>query len=99
MAEIKKDTRIISPSLSGRSNDNAQILHIDDRTHMSKAEKAQAVGAIAKNPNVSLETFAHLDIDRLLRKIDLRLIPMLTLLVSKIYKKHAKYRLTSPAWE
>ncbi|KKY16812.1 putative high-affinity nicotinic acid transporter [Phaeomoniella chlamydospora] len=47
---------------------------------MSKAEKAQAVGAIAKNPNVSLETFAHLDIDRLLRKIDLRLIPMLTLL-------------------
>jgi len=51
-----------------------------DGHHLSKAEKVHAVDEIITRPDVTLESFAHLDIKKILWKIDRRLIPMLTLL-------------------
>lgn len=56
-------------------------MHIED-TNMTKSEKIAAIDAIAEDPSVTLENFAHLDINKILRKIDMRLVPMLTVLVS-----------------
>lgn len=50
------------------------------RHHLSKPEKIQVVDEFIARPEVTLESFAHLDIRKILLKIDLRLIPMLTLL-------------------
>ena len=66
-------------------NEKSTPLHIDDipalrNGSISKAEKMQAVDELIARPDVTLESFAHLDIKKILRKIDLRLIPMLTLL-------------------
>ncbi|THZ96524.1 MFS general substrate transporter [Aureobasidium pullulans] len=47
---------------------------------MTKDEKIAAIDAIAEDPSVTLESFAHLDINKILRKIDMRLVPMLTIL-------------------
>ncbi|KAG9674717.1 MFS general substrate transporter, partial [Aureobasidium melanogenum] len=47
---------------------------------MTKNEKIAAIDAIAEDPSVTLENFAHLDINKILRKIDMRLVPMLTVL-------------------
>lgn len=47
---------------------------------LSKSERVQEVDAVIARPDVTLETFAHLDIKKILLKMDLRLIPMLTLL-------------------
>ncbi|KAI4734515.1 MFS general substrate transporter [Aureobasidium sp. EXF-12298] len=47
---------------------------------MTKSEKIAAIDAIAEDPSVTLENFAHLDINKILRKIDMRLVPMLTVL-------------------
>ncbi|KAI4718027.1 hypothetical protein E4T48_05755 [Aureobasidium sp. EXF-10727] len=50
---------------------------------MTKHEKIAAIDAIAEDPSVTLESFAHLDINKILRKIDMRLVPMLTVLCVK----------------
>ncbi|CAD0114203.1 unnamed protein product [Aureobasidium uvarum] len=55
-------------------------MHIEDK-NMTKDEKITAIDAIAEDPSVTLESFAHLDINKILRKIDMRLVPMLTVLV------------------
>lgn len=68
-----------SPTGSVTLGDKIAAAHIED-SKMSKAEKIHAIDAIADNPAVSLETFAHLDIKKILLKIDFRLIPMLTTL-------------------
>lgn len=47
---------------------------------ISKAEIVHEIDAIATAPGVTRESFAHIDEKKLLRKMDLRLIPMLTLL-------------------
>lgn len=64
-------------------------MHIED-TKMTKNEKIAAIDAIAEDPSVTLENFAHLDINKILRKIDMRLVPMLTVLVSAEFAKKKK---------
>lgn len=76
-----KDVEAITSSAEANPGKTA-TMHIEDTSNMSKAQKIEAIDAIAEDPNVSLETFAHLDINKILRKIDMRLIPMLTVLVS-----------------
>jgi hypothetical protein len=46
----------------------------------SKAEKVARIDKLATAPGVTLESFAHLDEKKILRKMDLHLIPMLSLL-------------------
>lgn len=53
--------------------------YIEDTT-LSKTEARQEFDAKATTPDVTRESFAHLDEKKILRKMDLRLLPMLTLL-------------------
>lgn len=46
----------------------------------SKAEEKERIDALATSPGVTMASFAHLDEKKILRKMDLRLIPMLALL-------------------
>jgi hypothetical protein len=46
----------------------------------SKAEEIARIDALATGAGVTLASFAHLDEKKILRKMDLRLIPMLALL-------------------
>lgn len=46
----------------------------------NKAEEVARIDALATAPGVSMASFAHLDEKKILRKMDLRLIPMLALL-------------------
>lgn len=46
----------------------------------SKAEEIARIDRLATAPGVTLESFAHLDEKKILRKMDLHLIPMLALL-------------------
>lgn len=48
-------------------------------THKISAE-VERIDAIALAPETTMETFAHLDQKKILRKMDMRLIPMLALL-------------------
>jgi hypothetical protein len=70
-------TRTPTASISGTED----IMHIED-ANMTTSEKIAAIDAIAEDPSVTLESFAHLDINKILRKVDMRLVPMLTILVS-----------------
>lgn len=66
---------------SQKKNDSP--LHIEDHhdgKKTSKQEKIDEVSAIINREDVSLETFSHLDIKKILRKMDLRTVPILTLL-------------------
>ena len=67
---------------SERSQEKGGIVHLEHiQDHkMSKAEQMHAVDEAIANPNVTLESFAHLDIKKILWKMDMRLVPMLTLL-------------------
>jgi hypothetical protein len=56
----------ISQSLSGQGR--------------SKAEEKERIDKLATAPGVTLESFAHLDEKKILRKMDWHLIPMLALL-------------------
>lgn len=51
-----------------------------DHHGTTKGDQRQAIDAITEDPTVSLESFAHLDINKILWKIDIRLVPMLTTL-------------------
>jgi hypothetical protein len=51
-----------------------------DGHRTTKEEQIRAVDAIAIAQGVNRGTFAHIDEKKLLRKMDIRLIPMLTLL-------------------
>ncbi|OCK82494.1 MFS general substrate transporter [Lepidopterella palustris CBS 459.81] len=48
--------------------------------HLTKAEEIAQIDALATAPGVTIASFAHLDEAAILRKMDLRLIPMLALL-------------------
>ncbi|KAK6437774.1 hypothetical protein LTR95_006029 [Oleoguttula sp. CCFEE 5521] len=84
--DIKQDPLHSSDANSDETpHEKSTTLHIDDipafrNGSVSKAEKMKAVDELIARPDVTLESFAHLDIKKILRKIDLRLIPMLTLL-------------------
>ncbi|KAF2224852.1 major facilitator superfamily domain-containing protein [Elsinoe ampelina] len=68
-----------SPERSFALHERIEYLGLNDK-HLSRADVIRLVDEIANDPHVSLETFAHLDLQKILRKIDLRLIPMLALL-------------------
>lgn len=53
----------ISPDLGPdlALNERLQATHLE---HLSKAERVAAIDAIAEDPNVTLESFAHLDIKK-----------------------------------
>lgn len=53
--------------------------YLEDTT-LSKTDTMQEFDAKATAPDVTRESFAHLDEKKILRKMDLRLLPMLTLL-------------------
>jgi len=69
-----------SDESSGEKPNISHIEAIQHDTHLSKADKVHVVDDLIARPDVTLETFSHLDINKILRKIDLRLVPMLTLL-------------------
>lgn len=48
--------------------------------HASKVTQIDNIQALATSPNTTAATFAHLDEKAILRKMDIRLIPMLALL-------------------
>lgn len=53
----------------------------DENQHKSRRSREQArIDALALAPGVTRETFAHLDEKKILRKMDIRLLPMLALL-------------------
>ncbi|KAK4545838.1 hypothetical protein LTR36_002402 [Oleoguttula mirabilis] len=67
---------------SEQSQEKGTVLaleHLDDH-NLSKAERVHQVEVAIASPEVTLESFAHLDIKKILWKVDLRLIPTLTLL-------------------
>ncbi|KAF2151645.1 MFS general substrate transporter [Myriangium duriaei CBS 260.36] len=47
---------------------------------MTRADMIAAIDALAADPDISFDTFAHINTSKLLRRIDLHIIPMLTLL-------------------
>lgn len=74
---------------SSRGNDSDEVsqekdnsaLQLEGNDHkISKAQQIHQIEAAVTDPNVTLESFAHLDIKKIHRKMDLRLIPMLALL-------------------
>jgi hypothetical protein len=70
---MKTDIQTTSPAASDLGK--GDVMHLEE-TNMTK------IDAIAEDPSVTLETFAHLDINKILRKVVMRLVPMLTILVS-----------------
>lgn len=76
--DIKNQT----DSGSDTSPEKTAVLHLEDLGDhkMSKAEKIYQVDAVIARPDVTAESFAHLDLKKILRKIDMRLIPTLTIL-------------------
>ncbi|KAF2631609.1 MFS general substrate transporter [Macroventuria anomochaeta] len=59
----------------------ASVSHsISSRVSKSKAEEIARIDKLATAPGVTLESFAHLDEKKILRKMDWHLIPMLALL-------------------
>jgi hypothetical protein len=76
-------SRSTSPSLHSASphaleNRKSSISSAQGRKN--KAEEIARIDALATAPGVSMASFAHLDEKKILRKMDLRLIPMLALL-------------------
>lgn len=53
---------------------------INGSKKLTRQEKIRQVEALINRPDVTKESFAHLDIKKIQKKIDWRLIPMLTLL-------------------
>ncbi|PSK60410.1 hypothetical protein B9Z65_560 [Elsinoe australis] len=68
-----------SPERAFSLHERIEELGLNDK-HLSRAEKIRRIDELANSPHVSLETFAHLDLKKILLKIDYRLIPMLSLL-------------------
>lgn len=69
-----------SDQSAGEKPNISHIEAVQHDSHLSKSDKVHVVDDLIARPDVTLETFAHLDINKILRKIDYRLIPMLTLL-------------------
>ncbi|KAI0539229.1 major facilitator superfamily domain-containing protein [Xylaria digitata] len=56
------------------------IVEVDEAGHRTQDDVVGHIDAIAIAPRTSYESFAHLDEKKILRKMDVRLIPMLALL-------------------
>ncbi|KAF9736459.1 high-affinity nicotinic acid transporter [Paraphaeosphaeria minitans] len=54
--------------------------HADEEKHAPRSDQVARIDALVTAPGVTRESFAHLDEKKILRKMDLRLIPMLALL-------------------
>jgi len=59
--------------------DKIEAAHIED-VKLSKKEQVEVIDAIANDPEVTLESFAHLDIKKIQRKMDIRIVPTLSIL-------------------
>jgi hypothetical protein len=72
-------SRSTSPSLAPHTQTTRKTSITSAHHHKKSAEIAR-IDALATAPGVSMASFAHLDEKAILRKMDLRLIPMLALL-------------------
>ncbi|KAI0409478.1 major facilitator superfamily domain-containing protein [Xylaria palmicola] len=61
-------------------SEKASVLEVDEPHHRTRQDVIGHIDAMAMAPETSYESFAHLDEKKILRKMDLRLIPMLALL-------------------
>lgn len=91
---VKRQSRHSNPSSTSLSlQNNSPPTHVHQQSNSrknsasdirhggtSKAEEIARIDALATGPGVSMASFAHLDEKKILRKMDLRLIPMLALL-------------------
>lgn len=75
-------SRSTSPSLQNThlNSSSARKPSIASNNGKTKTEEIARIDALATAPGVSMASFAHLDEKAILRKMDLRLIPMLALL-------------------
>lgn len=73
--------------------------HGHDHDGLTEREEIGRIDAMADAPGVTMESFAHLDEKKILRKMDMRLIPMLALLylLSFLDRKYAVERGTPSA--
>jgi hypothetical protein len=72
-------SRSTSPSLAPHTQTSRKA-SITSAHHPAKSAEIARIDALATAPGVSMASFAHLDEKAILRKMDLRLIPMLALL-------------------
>lgn len=56
------------------------IVHDDNIDKLSKEERIRRIDAMATKDGVTAESFADVDERKILRKMDLRLLPILTIL-------------------
>ncbi|TGJ82545.1 hypothetical protein E0Z10_g6226 [Xylaria hypoxylon] len=56
------------------------VVEVDEAGHLTQKDVISHIDAMAMAPGTSYESFAHLDEKKILRKMDIRLIPMLALL-------------------
>ncbi|KAI8635436.1 MFS general substrate transporter [Xylariaceae sp. FL1651] len=56
------------------------VIEVDDGRHHTERDVINHIDAIAMAPGTTIESFAHLDQKKILRKMDVRLIPMLAIL-------------------
>ena len=77
----------IQDDRSDRSNDQSAIVPATyDHDHsLSKINDRSGINTGITNPNVSLESFAHLNVKKILWKIDVRILSMLTILYLLCY--------------
>ena len=59
--------------------DKIEAAHIED-VKLSKKEQIEVIDSIANDPEVTLASFAHLDIKKIQRKMDIRIVPTLSVL-------------------
>lgn len=76
--ELKQDSDSPTGSLNKPSPVHNE--HIHSHSKMTKAEEIAQIDGLATADGITLASFRHLDEKKILRKMDLRLIPMLTLL-------------------
>lgn len=75
--EVHKSDSPDSGSLTGHEHHERRSSHHEKH---NKAEDIARIDALATAPGISMASFSHLDEKAILRKMDLRLIPMLALL-------------------
>jgi hypothetical protein len=63
-----------------RKDASKHFENIEQDSTELKGEKQNGVAEFVARPDVTIETFALVDKNKVLRKMDLRLVPMLTLL-------------------
>ena len=72
--------RSLSSTSNSRTNPSSNETSAYETKHASRSEQVARIDALATAEGVTRESFAHLDEKAILRKMDLHLIPMLSLL-------------------